>query len=274
MFIKNRDDINLYVNQIGEGLPCVYIHGGPGAWSKDFENFFGKYMIDKLNMIYIDQRGCGRSGVSLDDDYSIKSIVEDIEEIRVKLKLDKIILLAHSFGGILATVYADKYRDHVKGIILMNCTLDMKASLQNQINKGYELLGLTNKGYGDNLIETWKKIAFNLINDNLYYQLQFKDYNNYLDVENIDREIVNTSMSKQSFDNASYFYDYRYISCNIENPTLIISGNEDYAIGQNHSKTFKFKNSISITMNTKHTPYVEDRSDLIYILEKFISKLT
>ena len=41
MYIKTNDNINLYVNREGEGLDCIYVHGGPGAWSKDFEKFCG-----------------------------------------------------------------------------------------------------------------------------------------------------------------------------------------------------------------------------------------
>lgn len=270
MFIKNRDNINLYVNQIGKGLNCIYIHGGPGAWSKDFELFCGDLLINKLNMIYTDQRGCGRSEGDLYSDYSIDSLVEDIEEIRNKLNLDKVILLAHSFGGIIAAAYVNKYNENVNGLILMNCTLDMKESLKSQIDKGYELLGIPNIGYGNNLIETWKHITFDLVKNNIYYKLQYKSYNNYLNIENIDKAILNTSMSEQAFDNDRYFYDYRDISCKIEIPTLIISGDGDYAIGKNHAKTFNFKNSLYVTIDGKHNPYVENRSTLIRILEKFI----
>ena len=273
MFIKTRDNINLYVNKVGNGYSCIYIHGGPGAWSKDFEVFCSDYLSNHLNMVYLDQRGCGRSEGTMYSDYSIDTIIEDIEHIRKELKIDKCILLAHSFGGIIATKYAYKYKQHIKGIILMNCTLDLKESLKSQINEGCKLLGIDSIDYCDDLIEVWKKIAFNLVKENKYYKLQYKEYENFLKVEDIDKGILNTNMSNQAFNNESYFYDYRNISSEIEVPTLIICGNKDYAIGINHYKTFNFKNSIVKIINGKHNPYIEDTFELVDIIKNFALSL-
>jgi proline iminopeptidase len=85
-------------------------------------------------MVYYDQRGSGYSENSSEGNYSPDRMIEDIEEIRKHYGAEKVYLLAHSFGGILATQYASKYPDHVKGLILANCTLNMKYSLQQQIS--------------------------------------------------------------------------------------------------------------------------------------------
>lgn len=274
MFIKTSDKIKLYLKQSGQGTPCIFIHGGPGAWSKDFEIFCGTYLEKTMQMIYLDQRGCGRSTGDDTTDYSINRIIEDIEDVRKKLNIDKWILLAHSFGGIIATNYAKKYEKHVECVILVNCTLNMKASLQSQIDKGYELLKLDNKEYSNDLIGTWKNIAYDLIKKDSYYNLQYKDYNNYLKVNNIDNEMMNTSMSKQAFDNGSYFINYCNMSKYIKIPVLIIIGDEDYAIGVNHHKEFGFLNSITKTIKGKHTPYLEDTFELVSIINEFVFNLS
>ncbi len=53
-------------------------------------------------MIYMDQRGSGESGKSAD--YHLDKMVQDIEELRQYLKLEKVFLLAHSFGELLLLI--------------------------------------------------------------------------------------------------------------------------------------------------------------------------
>lgn len=269
MFIKTMDSLKLYVKKSGEGIPCIFIHGGPGAWSKDFEVYCGKNLEKSFEMIYLDQRGCGRSEGDENTDYSINKIVEDIELIRKKLSIKRWILLAHSFGGIIATSYVNKYQENVYGLILANCTLNFNQSLESQINKGYELLNITRKENEINLIEEWKKIAYNLVKEDKYYILQYKDYNNYIKMNSIDDKIININMSNQSFNNKSYFLDYCKLSEKINTPTLIITGSEDYAIGVRHFENFKFQDKIIKTINGKHTPYLEDTSEFIKAIEEY-----
>src|SRR4051812_32919663 len=49
-----------------DGPVVVYLHGGPGYNSHTFEKAVGALLEQKLKMIYLDQRGCGRSSVPLD----------------------------------------------------------------------------------------------------------------------------------------------------------------------------------------------------------------
>ena len=85
MYIEMSDNINLYVKQSGEGIPCIFIHGGPGEGSLNFEVLGGNSLENFMQLIYFDQRGSARSGGTNDNDYSIKRIIDDIEEIRKNL---------------------------------------------------------------------------------------------------------------------------------------------------------------------------------------------
>ena len=278
MYIKTSDNINLYVNRVGEGLDCIYIHGGPGAWSKDFEIFFGDYLKDKLNLVYLDQRGCGRSDGNYLNNYSIDRLVEDIEDVRKKLNINKFVLIAHSFGGIIATSYANKYNENLTGLILMNCTLDFKDSLKSQIIEGNNILN-NKTDYNleelslEKLIYYWRKTIFSLANNNLNYLLQFSNIENYYKLIKLDEQIENFKMSELAFNNNQYFLDYTNLSKNISTKTLVIVGNQDYAVGINHHRKFKFKNSIIKTINGKHTPYIENTDELIITINDFIKNL-
>ncbi len=51
-----------------------------------------------MTVVYYEQRGCGRSEAPQDDgEYSINTLVEDLEELRKQLHVEKINLLGYSF---------------------------------------------------------------------------------------------------------------------------------------------------------------------------------
>jgi len=90
-------------------LAFLFMVDLPGAWSKSFEDMRGNSLERKLRMVYFDQRGCGRSDTPVDKNYSLDRMVDDIEDIRRSSGVEKIYLLSHSFGGIIAVNYAKKY---------------------------------------------------------------------------------------------------------------------------------------------------------------------
>ena len=61
MYLEMSDKVNLYVQQSGNGIPCIFIHGGPGGCSYDFEILGGNSLEGFMKLIYFDQRGSGRS---------------------------------------------------------------------------------------------------------------------------------------------------------------------------------------------------------------------
>jgi len=131
MYLEMSDKVNLYVRQVGQGIPCIFVHGGPGEGSLDFEVLGGNVLEGFMNMIYFDQRGSARSEGDEET---------DMEEIRKKLGISKWIVMAHSFGGIIATNYAHKYGEAIDKLILLNVTLSMEGSFKSQIYHGSKLL--------------------------------------------------------------------------------------------------------------------------------------
>ena len=69
-YFKTSDNVNLYVRIAGQGKPCLFVHGGPGSTSYYFEAMPSAVLVEKkLQMIYFDQRGSGRSDSALNNDY-------------------------------------------------------------------------------------------------------------------------------------------------------------------------------------------------------------
>jgi len=109
----------IYVEQSGniDGIPVVYIHGGPGGGcSSDYRRYFDP---EKYNIILYDQRGCGRSKPSPSlSNNTIWELINDLEIIREYFNIDKWLISGGSWGTTLALTYAIKHVARVKGFIL------------------------------------------------------------------------------------------------------------------------------------------------------------
>jgi proline-specific peptidase len=108
----------IYYVAFGNGSPLVVVHGGPGA----DHSYFLPYLLPLARthrLIFIDERGSGRSQRLQDASlYTVKAMVEDLEDVRQALNLGKISLLGHSYGGVLAQAYALKYQQNLSHLIL------------------------------------------------------------------------------------------------------------------------------------------------------------
>lgn len=130
----------LYCKIIGEGRPILFIHGGPGL----VHNYFLPYMESLLpygyQLIFYDQRGNGKSPAYNLDSIKLEVFVQDIESIREKLGIDKLVLFSHSSGGYLAYLYALKYPQHIDAIIFCdNGPLSSKGMEEYSINWNKQL---------------------------------------------------------------------------------------------------------------------------------------
>jgi len=132
-FWKVSEDILLYYFQSGKGRPILVVHGGPGF--PPLEAWEGlERLTDNHKFYYYHQRGCGKSTrpvdtfdssnylqnmVELNKILGLSTQIADIERIRRILKQEKIILIGHSYGGFLATLYAVEFPDRVDKMILI-----------------------------------------------------------------------------------------------------------------------------------------------------------
>lgn len=271
-FILTSDQVKLFVRKAGNGPVCIYVHGGPGAWSKSFEAMKGNRLEKKLTMIYYDQRGCGRSDNAINKDYSLDRMVDDIEDIRRYLGVEKMYLLSHSFGGIIATSYAEKYPDHLYGLILANSTLNLNYSLEQQIKHINKLINthftVTKE---DSLMSVFGAARTALSEKGLNYKM-LSDSKKTVDLlDSIDNSYArSTDFVSHLWDYPKYKADYTSHTSNIKVPVLIITGRKDYAIGVDHYKAFKFPNQKVVHINGGHVLYYEQNEAFTKAIFSFV----
>ena len=112
------DGTEISYRVLGDGRPLVCLPGGPGR--------AGEYLGDvgglgrSRRLVIWDPRGVGVSADPADPaTFRVDRLVEDVESLRVHLGLDRMDVLAHSAGAVLATLYAAVYPQHLSRLILV-----------------------------------------------------------------------------------------------------------------------------------------------------------
>ena len=119
---------------VGQGRNVLVIHGGPGQpFTQPMSGL--EQLTSEFRFHYYDQRGSGESTRPidrfesqnmyenmkvLDQSLGLGAQIADIERIRQILGDEKLILIGHSWGGFLASLYATEFPEHVEALILVS----------------------------------------------------------------------------------------------------------------------------------------------------------
>lgn len=97
----------------------VYLHGGPGVRQGPFDqDIYGSFAANGFRVFLYDQAGSGLSGFLPHlQDYTVARSVADLEAIRQKIGVEKVILIGHSWGSTLAASYMAKFPTHVAKVV-------------------------------------------------------------------------------------------------------------------------------------------------------------
>jgi proline iminopeptidase len=99
--------------------PIILVHGGPGGTHDYFEPLLA--LAEDRPVLVYDQLGSGRSDRPDDPSlWRVPRFVEELEAVRARAGWSKVILLGHSFGGVIAAEYARHHPAHVHAIVLVS----------------------------------------------------------------------------------------------------------------------------------------------------------
>jgi proline iminopeptidase len=125
------DGHEIYVETVGraDGLPAVYLHGGPGSGCQpDHRRLFDP---ERFHAVLFDQRGAGRSRPKGRREHNtLPHLIADMEMIRERLGFPRWMIVGGSWGATLALAYAQAHPDRVSGIVLRATFLGTNSELE------------------------------------------------------------------------------------------------------------------------------------------------
>lgn len=133
-YVDAGNGVQLYYRTMGTGSDTVVVlHGGPG--------FSMAYLVDDLTplatrlvLVFYDQRGTGRSTLVSDStSLDARRFVEDLEAVRREFGLERMKVLAHSWGAGLVALYGQEYPERLDRMVLVGPVPLRKAQLDQAL---------------------------------------------------------------------------------------------------------------------------------------------
>ena len=122
---------DLYIEESGipDGIPVLFVHGGPGSGCQSRNRCFFDPEIYRI--VLFDQRGAGRSTPHAElSGNDTAALVRDMESIRNLLGIDRWVLFGGSWGSTLSLAYAETHPKRVLAMILRGIFLCRRQDLQ------------------------------------------------------------------------------------------------------------------------------------------------
>lgn len=266
--ISTSDGVDLYVKIKGSGTPLLYLHGGPGSGSYWFEEFFGDFMEENFTVIYLDQRGVGRSGSPENDDYSIQRMVKDFEEVRLALGYENWLTLGHSFGGILQMGYAEFFPQAQKGMLMINCTLNIEQSFcESWSPKAAEILGQEKPECAKDSVSVMERMQQHingLREKDMFWKMAYADKKNDA-IMNATYEVIpnwNYDFGNIALYTNDYWKNFKPATSAVKEPVLFFFGKNDWMVGPEHYIGVEFPEMLLWKSEVGHMPFLEAKPEL------------
>lgn len=110
----------------GTGLPVIVVHGGPGLGSFHLKAF--EALGDERAVVRYDQLGAGRADRAVDTAlFTMPRYARELDSLRAALGFEKVHLIGHSLGAMLAFEYYQANPQRVASLTLTSPILDTPA---------------------------------------------------------------------------------------------------------------------------------------------------
>ncbi|ARV07070.1 alpha/beta hydrolase [Polaribacter sp. SA4-10] len=241
----------------GKGTAIILIHGfleNATMWKE-----ITPQLTKKNRVITIDLLGHGKSDC-LGYTHSMELFAETIEAVLKHLRIRKCILIGHSLGGYVALAFAEKNPQKIKGLCLMNST-----SIEDD-NERKKLRSRANKMVQNNFTNMVRMSFTNLFSE--ASRTVFKDEMKLALAEALQTPIQGYIAAQEGMKNRP---NRSPILAENNFKKLIIIGEKDPVLDHQTSlEEAKKTNSEFVVFPNGHMSHIENKEELITILERFV----
>jgi proline iminopeptidase len=270
----------LYYRSAGSGTPAVLLSGGPG-FTVDYMVPVGDVLPANYRRIFLEQRGTGKSRPPTlnPDTMTLQTVVEDLEALRLHLKQDRLLLIGHSWGGMLAMAYAAAHPDRVDRLVLIGSggpTLEFSEWFGDNINMRLRPEDLEARSYWQAAARTGvsaDKAALEGVRaitpgycfdrkQGLAFAATLKD------------GALNPEVSAMLLNKAAKPYDVRDGLKKLNRPVLIVQGHQD-PIGDKTAEDIHALiagSTLAYINKAGHFPWIEQQDEFRKIVTTFLGK--
>ena len=289
-FLPLRPGISTYVriaNPEGKGTPLILLHGGPGSTHNSLELLDPLVEKGDRPLVYYDQFGCGLSSVSADPkDYSADGWIEELELLRNWLGHENVMLLGHSWGGMLLQLYLQsKGQEGIKGVVLSS-TLCSASLWKEETHKLIKNMSPEDQEAIEKAERSGNYSSSSFVAaTERYMKMTVSDIpmDNNETPECLRRKKNSGTVSYLSAWGESEFaptgslksYDTRKFLPSIRCPSLVLYGSKDESTKRQNETLFGLLGSKRKTIHcfegSRHMTYYESREDYLAIVSSFLS---
>ncbi len=273
--------------------PLVFLHGGPGYNSYSFQDLFGE-RLEGRRVVYLDQRGSGRSGALEDTEQGaqtldLDTLVADVEALREHLGFERIVPLGHGFGALPALEYARRHPGRTARVVVVNpwvhfpelaLTLLAEASArrgQPLDDPAAALRARTPEGEYPPVGAARIEAAFSLVNArDLLNALQFRDAPSRMRLEFIDAEgqLAGGGEVQQALVNQGLWeFEYPPFLQELRRPVFVIAGVHDRTSYPEQVEWLADLAGADVTvLDAGHYPWLDDEDAFAEALEEALTR--
>ena len=238
MSFTNRDGRKLTFRKLGHGPVLVCHPGGPGFSATYFGDLAALW--EQFTLIMLNPRGTGGSERPRDPRaYQVDDYVSDLEDLRRNLGLERMLLLGHSHGGVVAMAYAAAYPARVRRLVLASTLARFGPHQEQAMHHGMEKRSVQ-PWAADAIAALEEEQAGNFSTDEELSTLVFRELPLYFAhfgaaeagyLDTLKAEPINADALKLFNKEIFNTFDLRDRLSAIKAESLVITGDEDFICG-------------------------------------------
>lgn len=269
--------IKQYVQIRGENREnpvMIFIHGGPAGPMGYVSSYYQRELESDFTIINYDQRGCGRTYFANNNSYEadIDTLIADLDGIveysKNRFGNDKVVIVGHSWGTVIGSIYIQKYPEKVSsyiGVSQITKLYENKLNVAREVLKSDQIKGTDDEKALTELVKRMETVSnydemslddlSRLVSINAKYMLcngemsglkQIWTGMTSSEMSLYDMKWFMIQMNTESFfennkalmEYAFFGFDISQLSQSYEVPVYYIAGEADYSVCQNDVKQY------------------------------------